>query len=111
MLGAVVRRRASRSVLLFLVASSLAACSGDDGSQGSSRHERCERLLDHEIDLRLAIESNIDVDAHRKVMREALGKDFVASCATKMTDAEVDCALAAADSKAVSACSQPSSSH
>lgn len=93
--------------VIAVVAIVLCACSGgDDEATAASRQARCERLRDHVIDLRLASATNVDVAAHRQAMRQALGDDFVTACTGTMTEAQVDCALAAADSDAVTACSK-----
>jgi hypothetical protein len=66
------------------------------------------------IDLRLASAANaanVDVAAHRKAMQQALGSEFLASCTTKMTDAQVDCALGATDAAAVAACGPTTTSN
>jgi hypothetical protein len=47
----------------------------------------------------------IVVEAHHAAMKQALGKDFVASCQQTLSAAQVKCVLAANDSAAASACS------
>src|SRR6187402_3109081 len=90
-------------VVLVVVAG---GCSGDDEESGTSHMTRCEKLRDHVIDLRLSQAPGVDVDAHRKIIRNALGVDFLKSCSENLSEAQVDCALVAADSQAAAACSR-----
>jgi hypothetical protein len=81
-------------------------CSGDDeGDVTASRRSRCSQLRDHLVELRLATATNVDVAAHRAVMRRALGDEFVTRCETSTSEDVVNCALAATDSSAAAACS------
>jgi hypothetical protein len=68
---------------------------------------RCEKVLDRWIELELAETKDIDREAHAKAKRAAFGADFVAGCATKLTEAQRDCLLAATSSAAASVCSNP----
>ena len=88
----------------MLVVGMLAACAGDEPIDVEAR---CAKVLDRVIALRLAEENEVDRDAHAKAMRSAFGADVVASCATKMTDTQRDCLLAATTSAAASACTNP----
>ena len=70
-----------------------------------TRAKQCEKLREHLVDLRAAQTEGIDEAAHREALKEALGGDrFVASCASTLTDEELDCALRAQDQTAAAAC-------
>ena len=86
-------------VLLALVAS----CGGDDDPESSTNETACKRLREHLIDLRLADAKHVDQAAHRDAMKQAMGSDFLASCA-KLDRADIDCALDAPDTTTASAC-------
>jgi len=75
-----------------------AACSHDDEVMP------CERMRDHLIDLKLADATGVDRDAHREVLRRALGESLVTNCKKSMRAAQVLCILNAADSAAANAC-------
>ncbi len=70
----------------------LVACAGSDEAPAETSQSPCEQVRDHMIELRLASADKIDREAHREVMRRALGDDFIASCREKMTDGEIRCA-------------------
>ena len=90
-------------VLLLLLAIMSASCgSEDDGTAADAR--QCTRLRDHLIALRLSSASGVDKAAHQAAMTQAMGDGFIASCTTKMTAAQVACALKAADAAAAAAC-------
>lgn len=91
------------SVLLFVFVAAGLGCGGDDELESSPRATPCERLRDHLIDLRLADAKHVDQAAHRDAMKQAMGRDFLASCA-KLDRAEIDCALDAPDATTASAC-------
>lgn len=68
---------------------------------------RCAELRDHVVDLQLSnihIATGVDVEAHRKALTNALGEDFLSSCASKMEDAQVSCILDAKDQAAAQSC-------
>ena len=79
-----------------------AACGADEPTD----EQRCEQVRDRLIDLRLADATNVDVKAHREVMRRALGNDFIARCATKLTIAQQRCVIEARDSASATACAK-----
>lgn len=93
-----------RKILLVLVA--IAAC-GDDQAE-APQLSRCEQFREHVIDLRLATATNVDADAHREVMRNALGPSFLDECA-RMPEDELECALAAGDAATAVACASNTS--
>jgi hypothetical protein len=45
-----------------------------------------------------------EIAAHRRVLSQALGENFVSSCEKTLSPKQLDCALAAADSPAAAAC-------
>jgi hypothetical protein len=85
---------------LFLCISLVAACTADEPTPA----QRCERVRDRLIDLRLANASGVDINAHRIAMKHALGRDFIESCTTRMTTAQQRCVLDARDASAAMAC-------
>lgn len=86
---------------LALVVLLVSACSDSDED---SNAKRCERVRDRIVDLRLENATNVDRDAHRIAMRDALGADFVEGCQRTMTAAHQRCVLDAKDLTAASAC-------
>lgn len=88
---------------IAFVVVALAAC-GRDTDDNAVSEQRCERLRDHVVDVRLASATGVEREPHRRAMRQALGKDFVSSCVGSLTDAQVQCALKAPDSAAIAAC-------
>ncbi len=70
---------------------------------------RCERLRDHLVELRLATATKLgdEREQHRAALTQALGPQFVDACTTTTTEAQVTCALAAADSQAAADCHAP----
>jgi hypothetical protein len=92
------------------IATVLALANGAASEDSDSAHERrCERLRDHLVDLRL-VDTNIDAEAHRAAIKQALGDKFVATCATGLTASQVECALAASDSARALECTRASTS-
>ncbi len=91
------------SVLLFVLVAGGVGCGADEEPESSPRATACERLRDHLIDLRLADAKHVDRAAHRDAMKQAMGGDFLASCA-KLDGAEIDCAVDAPDTTTASAC-------
>lgn len=88
--------------LLCLVVWAGCASSSSDAPTATTSAKRCESLRDHVVALRL---DGVDVDRakHERAQRKALGDDFMTTC-EGYADQRLDCALAAADSTAVSAC-------
>lgn len=78
------------------------ACGADEPTED----KRCEQVRDRLIDLRLADATNVDVKAHRAVLRRALGNDFVATCRTKLTTAQQRCVIEARDYAVATACAK-----
>lgn len=92
------------SCLLFV------SCGGGSSSDDVAEAPRCEQLRDHLVEMQLVTvdpATGVDRAAHRKAMKQALGEDFIASCNAKLTDSQVDCALAAMDPSVAAACSNP----
>jgi hypothetical protein len=78
------------------------------------RPRRCERLRDHLVDLRLATASGLtraEIEQHRVTMQTSLDARFIASCAERMTDEQLACALRADNAQAASACTSTPTSH
>lgn len=82
---------------------SLTACSSD--SEAISRKD-CERLREHLIDVRMQ-SVTADQDQHRVALRSALDESFITSCVESNGSTYLQCALAAADSDALLACTDP----
>jgi hypothetical protein len=89
---------ARRTALLLTLA---VGCGG--GDDGGAHATPCERMRDHLVDLRLASVDE-DREAHRDVMRRALGAEFIDSCQRSMSDVQVTCILDADDSAEAAAC-------
>ena len=87
----------------LLVIAALAACSSSEPPRSLS--DRCGALRDHVIDLRLKDAPNVDIEAHRAVMKQAIGAQFVAECVKGVSEKQLSCSLAATDSESVAACS------
>lgn len=108
------RRRwphALRNVLAGLLL--VFACNGGDDEGEGGLEKRCLRMRDHLIDLRLQQPREPDSDPvrnasvaaqHRAALTAALGEDFAVRCATGMSEAQIDCVMAATDNQAVVAC-------
>jgi hypothetical protein len=79
-------------ILLVSIVVVFGACASRD-EDGRASTSRCEKLRDHLVDLRLADASGVDREAHRKVMQRALGDDFVTSCTSSLSGAQIKCAL------------------
>jgi hypothetical protein len=77
----------------------LIACSDD-----KPEVDRCVRVREHLIDLRLAQATKIDRDAHRHALRAALGDDFVTTCHASLNASQQACVLKAANTQSASAC-------
>ena len=91
-----------RVLLLFLV-----GCTGGDNQPAEVG--RCTKLRDHLVQLQVAdihVATGIDREAHRRALSKALGDDFATACASKLTEAQVDCALAAEDPTTAAACAR-----
>jgi hypothetical protein len=89
----------------------LVACGGGGGKEdeGRARAQQCAQLRDHLVELRLASVTNLgnDVAQHRAALTQALGPQFVETCATRTSKEQVACALAAKDAEAAADCSSP----
>jgi hypothetical protein len=97
-----VMNRAGRVMVAVLLV--FGACASRD-EDGRAPTKKCEQLRDHLVDLRLADAAGVDREAHRKVMRQAMGDEFIASCTSSLSSAQVKCALAAGDLKSAESCS------
>lgn len=92
-----------RCCMLLLV---LSACA--DGNQPPEA-SRCAKLKDHLVDLQVMdihVATGVDREAHRRALAGALGEDFTKNCTSTLTESQVDCALAASDAAAASACAR-----
>jgi hypothetical protein len=108
-------RNAPALVVLVL----LFACGNGRTEEEQARaiEERCLRMRDHLIDLRLettmppgsasndATRSETTFRQHREAMIAALGEDFSVRCASSLSSAQIDCVMDADDNGTVSACS------
>jgi hypothetical protein len=92
-----------RWVVALCVAAGCA--SSDDGEVSRSR---CTQVRDHLVELRLQDATNVDRDAHREAMKQALGDGFVASCQEHMSSAQLTCALRAKVLSVATACAETS---
>jgi len=94
-------RASCRHLEAFILACGLTACSREPSTE-----EQCERVRDRIIDLQLR-RDDADRDAHARVVRRAMGAEFVTTCARSTSEAQRECVLAAKDSKTALACSDP----
>ena len=92
-------RRAAIATWLCACALWSINCGGRDGSIAA----QCERVRDQLVELELSLDDSNRED-HARVMRRAMGNEFLANCARSMTETQRDCILAAADSGAAFAC-------
>ena len=102
----------------------LVACT-DHGDIAESKERLCERLRDHVIDLRVsqsvaptpsaqefarigekrpAQQQLNDSDRHRAAMKQALGEEYVSTCAATLTSEQVVCSLNANDTASIVSC-------
>lgn len=91
-------------MMLVLV---LSACASEGNQPPEAR--RCATLRDHLVDLQVAdihVATGIDREAHRRALASALGDDFAATCASTLTEAQVECALGATDATSAAACAR-----
>jgi hypothetical protein len=75
-------------------------------ANGESDAQRCERVRDRLVELRLANAVEVDRDGLRKTMRDALGDDFIARCREQMTAKQRSCVLDAADLPTATGCTR-----
>ena len=66
--------------------------------------KQCERVRDRLIDLQLADAMHVNRDAHRAVLRNALGPQFVSRCAESLTAKQRRCVIDARDLTSAQAC-------
>ena len=89
-----------------------AACAAHQESRDPEA--RCTQLRDHLVELRIkdvrGSAAGLDLDAHRIAIKRALGSDFIDACAARMTEAQVDCAIASATLSASDNCVDGSAS-
>jgi hypothetical protein len=86
----------------IIVSIVIAACTAEEPTPD----QRCERVRDRLIDLRLANATGVDIAAHRAALKNALGDSFIESCKTTLTVAQQQCVLDARDAFAANACSK-----
>lgn len=90
----------------------IAACAAHQ--EPENPEARCAKLRDHLVDLRLddvrGSAAGLDLDAHRAAMKRALGADFINECAARMSEAQLDCAIASKTLSASSGCVDQSAS-
>lgn len=83
------------------------ACSAKEPEEAEP--DLCERVRDHLIELRLAEAVQVDREAHRVVLRRALGPDFSERCLRSISYEQGICILRALDGNAAAECSAPKS--
>lgn len=69
---------------------------GGCAANNESRQQKCERVREHFIELRVSGLPQQDREPHREALRQALGERFEDECKS-LTDRQVACALAAND--------------
>lgn len=100
-----------KSIVLMSLVAWGAGCGGEPlEDETPAQAQRCVELRAHLVELRLAPITNLgkDLEQHRAALTQALGAEFLSSCATAMTDSQVACALAAKDLEAADACTAQS---
>lgn len=94
--------RAPRACLcLLLVSSTSVACATQEDVA-----DRCGRLRDHVVELRVQAVPDGDRAAHVSALASALGDQFVAEC-KNISGKQRDCALAARDTASIVSCLAP----
>jgi hypothetical protein len=76
-------------------------------SEEESAEQKCQRLRDHVIGLRVQDLPEGDRAAHRTALQQALGERFTDECRT-LTSTQMQCAFGANDVVAAAACSTAS---
>lgn len=79
------------------------------GPAPMNQEQACAALYDHLIELEIGKAGGGKADRKLREMFENKRAEFVSTCVTKTKRASVDCALAAKDFDAVTACDQPDS--
>jgi hypothetical protein len=87
-----------RAALLSLTLA--AAC---DSSSPGGEDDRCRRMVDHLIDLRVEQLDPELAAGHRAVLEDTVAPRVLESCASA-TPAYVDCVLGASDTSGIAAC-------
>jgi hypothetical protein len=87
------------SVVLCCAFAGSIACS----QRADSPPESCERVRDQLVSLEVK-PSDRDRDDRRRVMRRAMGPEFIASCVRTTTKSQRNCVFEASDSRAALAC-------
>ena len=64
---------------------------------------RCTRVRDRLVSLEIPL-ADPQRESHARVMRRAMGDQFIANCARSMTDKQRDCIFAASSSRVAFAC-------
>jgi hypothetical protein len=77
-----------------------AACSANETESVQSQ---CTRVRDQLVALEIPL-ADPHREAHKHVMRRAMGDAFIKTCANSMTEQQRGCVLAATDSRAASFC-------
>jgi hypothetical protein len=99
-----VRRRVAgwqtRLGLVLLGITVLGACAGEE----ESRAQKCDRLREHFVELRVSGLPAQHREPHRAALRQALGERFEDECKS-LTERQVACALAANDVVGATECS------
>lgn len=83
-----------------------AGCAETDEDKATKVAKQCESVRDHIVALRLANATNVDRVAHGAVLREALGSDFISTCARTMPTEQRDCVLDSRDLATATACAK-----
>jgi hypothetical protein len=81
-------------------------CTSDE-DQETTLTRQCSALRAHVVDLRLETATGVNVERHRQAMLDALGERFIENC-RDLPREEIQCALAAPDSRSILECSSPS---
>ena len=93
-----------RRVFITSIIVLVAACASGESQQEPPK-AGCEMYREHMLDVRVA-HLTAHRDKHRAALKRSLGDDFVADCERRLTQADLDCAMAAKTTEQLRACSQ-----
>jgi hypothetical protein len=94
-----------RCILSATIIVVLAACGSEPSPEQESAQPSCEKYREHLLDVRVASLST-HREKHRAALARSLGDGFVADCERRLTQADLDCAMAATTTEQLHACSK-----
>jgi hypothetical protein len=91
-----------KALLLLLM---LAGCAGEH----ESPRARCEKVREHLVSLQLDVDDPRR-EEHEKVMRRAMGDEFLSECVRSTPEARAKCILQSTTAESAMACRSPGGS-